>query len=162
MNPTAAASLDLRDIHAAPLPGLWPPAPGWWVLAAVLLAVLTVLAVWGYRRYRAYRQKCQIMHEIEQITARYKKGNTAIFVTEISTLLRRVALRRYARAQVAPLTGAAWLRFLDDTGGEGEFEKGVGRILEVGPYQSCAGEVPAAELLVLARQWVSKNLGAAA
>jgi hypothetical protein len=162
MNPTAAATLDLRDIHAAPLPAFWPPAPGWWVLTAVLLATLVVLAVWGYRRYRAYRQKVQIMAELEQLTSRYKKENNAVFATEISTLLRRVALRRYARTRVAPLTGAAWLRFLDDTGGEGEFEKGVGRILEVGPYQPDTAEVPAEELLALARQWVSKNLEAAA
>ena len=162
MNPTAAATLDLRDIHAAPLPAFWPPAPGWWLLAAVLLLVLAVLAVWGIRHYRAYRHKRQIMDELDQLSNSYTKENIPVFITGISTLLRRVALRRYARAQVAPLTGAAWLRFLDDTGGEGEFEKGVGRILEVGPYQSCAGEVPAAELLVLARQWVSKNLGAAA
>jgi len=162
MNPTAAASLDLRDIHAAPPPAFWPPAPGWWVLAAVLLGLLTVLTVWGYRRYRAIRQKRQIMHEIDQVTNRYANKYNAMFVAEISTLLRRVALQRYDRAQVAPLTGAAWLRFLDGTGGEGEFEKGVGRILEAGPYQSSTGEVPAEELLVLARQWVSKNLGAAA
>ena len=162
MNPTAVASLDLRDIHAAPPPAFWPPAPGWWVLAAVLLALLTVLTVWGYRRYRAYRRKRQIMHEIDQITDSYISKNNALFVTEISTLLRRVALQRYDRAEVAPLTGAAWLRFLDGTGGEGGFEKGVGRILEAGPYQPCTGEVSADELLALARQWVSRNLGAAA
>lgn len=161
MNPTAAA-LDLRDIHAAAPPAFWPPAPGWWVLAIVLFVALMALAVWGYRRYLAFRQKRQIMHEIDKITDSYLNKNTAIFVTEISTLLRRVALRRYDRAQVAPLTGAAWLRFLDDTGGEGEFEKGIGRILAVGPYQSCTSEVPAEELLALARQWVSRNLGAAA
>jgi len=162
MNPTAAATLDLRDIHAAPPPAFWPPAPGWWVLAAVLVAALVVLAVWGYRRYRVYRQKLQIMAELERLSSEYKKENNARFVTEISTLLRRVALRRYARTRVAPLTGPAWLRFLDETGGAGEFEKGVGRILGVGPYQPCTGEVPAEALLALARQWVSKNLGAAA
>jgi len=162
MNPTAAATLDLRDIHAAPPPAFWPPAPGWWVLAAVLLATLTVLAVWGYRRYRAYRQKRHIMNEVDQLTSCYTKENCAVFVTEISTLLRRVALRRYTRSRVAPLTGAAWLRFLDDTGGGGEFEKGVGRILAVGPYQPGTREVPADELLALARHWISKNLGAAA
>jgi len=162
MNPTTAVTLDLRDIHAAPPPGLWPPAPGWWVLAAVLLAALVLLAVWGYRRYRAYRQKLQIMDELERLTGEYTKENNAGFVTEISTLLRRVALRRYARTRVAPLTGSAWLRFLDDTGGAGEFEKGVGRILEVGPYQPGTDEVPAEELLALARRWVSKNLEAAA
>jgi hypothetical protein len=162
MNPVAAAALDLRDIHAAPPPPLWPPAPGWWILAVVLLAVLTMLAVWAYRRYRVYRQKSKILHEIEQLSDGYKNKNSAIFIAEISMLLRRVALRRYDRTQVAPLTGAAWLRFLDDTGGDGQFENGVGRILEVGPYQPCPGDVPAAELLVLTRQWISKNLGAAA
>jgi hypothetical protein len=162
MNPTAAATLDLRDIHAAPPPAIWPPAPGWWVLAAVLLVALVVLVVWGFRRYRVYRQKRQIMDELERLTSRYTNKNTAGFVTELSTLLRRVALRRYARTRVASLTGSDWLRFLDDTGGAGEFEKGVGQILEAGPYQPQTREVPVAALLALARQWVSKNLEVAA
>ena len=162
MNPTAAATLDLRDIHAAPPPAFWPPAPGWWVLAVVLLAALVVVAVWSVRRYRAYRHKCQIMDELERLTNRYTKENGADFVSEISTLLRRVALQRYARTRVASLTGSDWLRFLDNTGGAGKFEKGVGQILEAGPYQPQTREVPAAELLALARQWLRKNLEVAA
>lgn len=162
MNPTAAATLDLRDIHAAPLPALWPPAPGWWLLAAVLLLVLALLAVWSLRRYRAYRQRRQIMGELEQLSNSYSKENIPVFIAGISTLLRRVALRRYARARVASLTGADWLRFLDDTGGEGEFQQGAGRVLEVGAYQPNTGEVPAEALLALVRRWVSKNLEAAA
>ena len=163
MNPTAATTtLDLRDIHAAPPPAFWPPAPGWWVLMLVMLAVLVVLVVWGFRRYRAYRQKCQIMHELDQISNSYTKENVAGFITGVSTLLRRVALRRYERARVAPLTGSAWLRFLDDTGGDGEFEQGVGRVLEVAPYQPGTCEVPADALLRLVRRWIGKNLGAAA
>ena len=158
MNPTAAAMLDLRDIHAAPPPAFWPPAPGWWLLAAVLLLVLAVLAVWSFRRYRAYRQKCQIMDEIDQLIHCYSKENITAFITGVSTLLRRVALRRYARARVASLTGSDWLRFLDETGGEGKFEQGVGRILEVGPYQPRTHDVPAEVLLALVRRWVSKNL----
>jgi hypothetical protein len=63
---------------------------------------------------------------------------------------------------VASLTGSDWLRFLDDTGGEGEFQQGVGRVLEVGPYQPTTREVPAEALLALVRRWVSKNLEVAA
>ena len=49
MNPSAA--LDLRDIHAAPPPPFWPPAPGWWLLAVLVLIALAVLATWAWRRY---------------------------------------------------------------------------------------------------------------
>ena len=102
------------------------------------------------------------MDELEQLTSRYKKENAAGFVAELSTLLRRVALRRYTRTRVASLTGPDWLRFLDNTGGGGDFEKGVGQILEAGPYQPQIREVPAEELLKLVRIWVRKNLEVAA
>lgn len=162
MNPTAAAALDLRNIHAAPPPTFWPPAAGWWLLAAVLLALLVALVMWSLRRYRAYRQKRQIMNELDRLSDCYSNDNISGYIAEISTLLRRVALRRYARTRVASLTGPDWLRFLDETGGAGGFEKGVGRVLEVGPYQSSSSDVPVEALLVLVRQWVKKNLEVAA
>lgn len=158
MNPTAMATLDLRDIHAAAAPSLWPPAPGWWVLAVLLIAALAMTTHWLLRRYRFYRQKRNIMHELDTLTSSYSSNNTSEFVTRLSILLRRIALRRYARERVASLTGSDWLRFLDATGGDGDFEHGVGRILEVGPYRPQTRELPAEELLALARRWVKKNL----
>jgi hypothetical protein len=160
MNP--AAALDLRDIHAAPPPTFWPPAPGWWLLAAVLLVTLVILALWTYRRYRMVRQKRQIMLELERLSECYSKDNIQEFISELSTLLRRVALRRYARDRVASLTGPDWLRFLDATGGAGGFENGVGQVLESGPYQPALNEVPAEELLSLVRLWIRGNLEVAA
>jgi hypothetical protein len=160
MNPSAA--LDLRDIHAAPAPPFWPPAPGWWLLAVIVLIALVVLATWAWRRYRRYRYERQILLEVERLSDCYSDDNISCFITDISTLLRRVAIRRYSRAEVASLTGADWLRFLDATGGAGRFANGVGQILETGPYQPVLNDVPAEELLSLARRWISKNLTVAA
>ncbi|WP_139173042.1 DUF4381 domain-containing protein [Marinobacter sp. AC-23] len=39
----------LRDIHLPQTGGFWPPAPGWWVLAFVLLVAVAIL-VWAVRR----------------------------------------------------------------------------------------------------------------
>jgi len=162
MNPTAAATLDLRDIHAAAAPAAWPPAPGWWLLAALLIALLVIGTLWLLRRYRSYRLKCQIMDELDALTNRKLEENSVAFLAQLSILLRRIALRRYAREQVAALTGSDWLRFLDATGGGGDFEHGVGQILEAGPYRPHNRELPAEELLALARRWVKQNLGASA
>ena len=160
MNPSAA--LDLRDIYAAPPPPFWPPAPGWWLLAVIVLIALLVLATWAWRRYRRYRYKRQILLEVERLSDCYSNDNIPGFITGISTLLRRVAIRRYSRAAVASLTGPDWLRFLDATGGAGRFANGVGQVLETGPYQPVLNDVPAEELLSLARSWISKNLAVAA
>ena len=159
MNPTA--TLDLRDIHAAAPPAFWPPAPGWWVLAALLIAILVLTTVWCFRRYRLYRLKIQIMGEIEKLSDCSTK-NTEEFTARLSMLLRRIALRQYPRERVASLTGSDWLRFLDETGGDGDFEHGIGRILEVGPYRPQTSEQPREALLALARRWAKHNIKVAA
>ena len=163
MNPTAAATLNLRDIHAAAEPAVWPPAPGWWLLAVLLVAGLVSGSLWLLHRYRAYRLKCQIMDELDALTNSINNESSIEFLTQLSVLLRRIALRRYTREQVASLTGSDWLRFLDATGGNGDFEHGVGQVLEVGPYCPPHNrELPAEELLALARRWVKQNLKVAA
>jgi len=159
MNGTPPA-LDLRDIHSAPPPEFWPPAPGWWVLGMLVVAVLTVTIVWLYRRYRLYRQRQQVLAELDQLKALDTNQQAAKFTTAVSTLLRRVALMRYARQRVAPLSGAEWLRFLDETGGGGEFSTGAGQVLAYGPYAPQPQDVPVDRLLSLARSWIIKNLGA--
>ena len=43
---------ELRDIHLPEAVSLWPLAPGWWLLLALIAAVLGLsIAVW-LRRYR--------------------------------------------------------------------------------------------------------------
>ncbi len=69
-------------------------------------------------------------------------------------LLRRVALHRYAREEVASLSGEAWLAFLDGAlGPDAPFQDGPGRVLGVGPY---APEtlVETDALVALCERWI--------
>jgi hypothetical protein len=157
MNPSPLAGLDLRDIHAAPPPEFWPPAPGWWVLTALLLGALIVIgwrltAIWRRRRRQA-----RILGELEALSARSPDQ----LASRVSTLLRRVALMCFERREVAPLTGDAWLAFLDRTGGDGAFTSGAGNVLATAPYLS-AEQVTGIDndaLISLARRWITRNLG---
>jgi hypothetical protein len=154
VDPAQLAALDLRDIHEPALPSLWPPAPGWWLLAAVLLVLLMWLARLGWRAWRRLRLRQRVLRELAALPA---TDDCALLVAGVSALLKRVALRRFDRERVAKLTGAGWLAFLDRTGGNGQFAEGPGRVLEQGPYAPTS-DCDAPALRALARVWLAKNL----
>lgn len=156
--PTAPADplAGLKDIHLPPDPSWWPPAPGWWVLAAVLLLVIGWIA---WRAVGAYRRRARlrrVLARLDELERSYRPENACEFVAAISTLLRRVALARYPRDRVAPLSGHDWLDFLDRHGGKGRFTQGPGKILAEGAYRPDC-EVDPRELAALARDWIARQ-----
>ena len=130
------AELPLRDIHASPPPEWWPPAPGWWALAAVGLIVI----VWGawllVRELGRRRRQRQVLAELEAIHADWAAhGQDDRFLAELSAFLRRVALALAGR-RFAGVTGKRWLLALESLGAEpGTLSAGPGVALIDGPYQ---------------------------
>jgi hypothetical protein len=145
--------LPLRDIHGPPAPGLWPPAPGWWVLVGLLLLLLVLLVRTLHRRYGALRRRREILEELAALRGRDAGADLA---AEVSALLKRVALARFPRSEVASLTGQAWVEFLDRNGGGGRFVSGPGRSLAEGPYAPAPRFDPE-DLLALAGDWIRRN-----
>lgn len=101
----------LRDIHL-PHVGWWPPAPGWWLLFALALA-LFALGLWQLRRaWRRRRWRAALHAELAALAAAHASNeDDAELARGLSALLRRAALRRQPSA--AALHGAAWLDFLE-------------------------------------------------
>lgn len=106
---------NLRDIHLPAEAGWWPPAPGWWILAALLL--LLPLLWYGWQRWNkrerspVYRRAA--LAELEQLHDSYLRDqDSAAFVQGMSGLLKRVALQCYDPASVAALSGQQWGEFL--------------------------------------------------
>lgn len=153
---TDPAALPLRDIHLPDAPGWWPPAPGWWLIA-VLVALAAVAALVLVRRRRQRRPLDQALGELARLEREAAAGAaTAHVLAQLSSLLRRVALTRWPRAEVAGLAGEAWTAFLARTGGGACFESGPGRHLADGPYRPTPALAPEqlAELLAASRAWV--------
>lgn len=150
------ASLNaLRDIHLPPPPGLWPPAPGWWLVALAILAAGLAL-----RRRRASRRRPlrDALNEIDRLAQTYRIDADAVRLAGgISTVLRHYACLRFPDATIAGLTGAEWLRFLDERGGNGDFRDGPGAALASLPYRA-VGIVDGDALIALARRWLEANV----
>jgi hypothetical protein len=97
---------NLRDIVVPPAVSFWPPAPGWWVLgAACVIAVGFVIAV-AVRHWQRNAYRREALRALEKADG-----------CDISAILKRAALAAFPRERVASLNGAAWLAFLDRTGG---------------------------------------------
>tara|TARA_R110000782_G_scaffold15189_2_gene44558 strand:+ start:39 stop:539 length:501 start_codon:yes stop_codon:yes gene_type:complete len=155
MQGTDPASLPLRDIHLPDAVSWWPLAPGWWAL--VMLLVITVLLT-GYliRRYRNHKISALFLakQELERIKTDFNiNQDKSNLVKELSELIRRLSISILPRQESAGLTGAEWLRFLDQYSDKNEFDNGIGRVLIEAPYQADP-EFNSDELIQLISAWI--------
>jgi hypothetical protein len=121
----------LRDIHLPEAPSLWPPAPGWWILLAAVLAAI----VWaGYRVYRRWRRFAPVREAgrlYRALQAEFSRGACTPdeYLHRANALLKRLAVFGLRDAFARPLTGRAWLAYLDERVGAPDFSAGPGACL---------------------------------
>lgn len=154
MNPL---DLPLRDIHLPGVIPFWPPAPGWWILTALVL-VSVLGGWWSYRRYQDRQRSATRLArvQLQQIVSRYEADRNALeLVSELSILLRRLSISLFPRTEVASLTGQAWLEFLDRQSGQSHFSNGSGRLLSEAPYRREVSVGEAEQVLDYCRQWLN-------
>lgn len=129
---TDAISLDrLHDIIVPEAVPWWPPAPGWyWVLGLVVAMLLTALIKelirWQHNRYR--REALAELARQEAALENPELRPSALL--GIAELLKRTAVTGFQREHVATLTGPKWFAFLDHTARGSGFRDGLGAMLE--------------------------------
>jgi hypothetical protein len=153
----AQQTLQLEDIHLPASPTLWPPAPGWWIAFALLLAVIGFSGVRAYRYRKIRRQRQHILNALKVLQQDLAQQADPEAFVSINQLLRRLALMFYPREQVASLTGRDWLEFLDRSGNTHDFTQGMGRLLGDAPYQNQLPEnIDIAGFSAVVERWVKQ------
>lgn len=145
----------LRDIHLPEPVGWWPPAPGWWLLAFVVSVVVVALVFFLRGRFVNNRYRTVALNTLSGLDG-HDNDSASEVLTEISAILRRVAIQTYGRQRVAPLAGDAWLAFLDDTGKTSEFSSGAARVLGSELYRPTV-EADIEQVLVIAKKWIKEH-----
>ena len=139
---------NLRDVILPADPGFWPPAFGWWLLLVAIIVVLIGAVVLARALYLRIRARTPV-DEFDALV----KLQPHQAITQLSILMRRVAIANYSRPAVAGLCGEAWLKFLDQSGNTDQFTNGVGRVLTSGPYTATPPE-HLEPLFKLCRDWI--------
>ncbi len=142
----------LRPIHAPPSVSWWPPAPGWWLLAFLLLGLIVFL-VWLYLAGRVMRQALRELSMLEN-----RRGlSDREFAVGISLILRRYVIACFGYKDAVALAGVKWLRFLQEHAPAGvDFLNGPARVLG-GDIYSEGCSVDREGLVSAARIWIRKN-----
>lgn len=140
MNPE---DLPLRDLHLPTDIGWWPLAPGWWLLAGLLVLALLYLVYRLWRSWRRAAPRRAALAEFRQLRDQFDRDNNLVsFVNGISTLLRRAMLSCQPRQDIAGVVGEEWLRLLDRGMKRPGFQDGIGRCLADLPYRAEAALQP--------------------
>ncbi|WP_170287385.1 DUF4381 domain-containing protein [Halioglobus maricola] len=113
MNPNdpLAALNPLRE--PAPI-SAWPYAPGWWLLAVLLLTGIAALLWVLVQRRRRNLYRRQGLAALAVIEQRYAQMNDPLTcVSDVNRVLKTVALHAYPDENVAALHGYEWVTFLE-------------------------------------------------
>ncbi|TQV80995.1 DUF4381 domain-containing protein [Exilibacterium tricleocarpae] len=146
-NPTQPPIPNLLDIELPDPVTLWPPAPGWWLVAAagctlLLWAALKLRAYWRHNAYRRAAKAAALAawrdYESDRDGARYARA--------LNRLLKRTALAAYRRPLVAKLSGEAWANFLASTAGSQTPSAAMLAFLRSAPYRTATDPANTAEL----------------
>jgi hypothetical protein len=147
----------LRDIHSPGMIETWPPAPGWWMLAALGALLVIAALTWLFRYWRANRYRREAMSELTQLFENWQKNEDDLaYLESLQRLLKRAALTSFPREDVAGLTGEAWVQFLDRTTGSRDFSIGEAEALIDGTYRPDIS-VDIESLHLVAKGWIQKH-----
>ena len=136
--PLDIQQLDLRDIHLPEAISWWPIAPGWLIIFAGTILIIT--AIFIARKIYLKRQLGRDIHtELDDIKQQYKQTeNKSQLAKSLSILLRRANISYYPKTDSAGLIGSEWLTYLDSTmtasSTEKKFQSDIGKVLLSAPY----------------------------
>jgi hypothetical protein len=164
VNPDLAAAR-LHDIQGLDPVSIWPLAPGWWLIMAALLGLWMLKGLLrhglpAWRRSRRTRWHRDASRRLYALRARVNREDAKTIATELSELLRRIAIARCGRDACAGLSGDDWLDWLASHDPYHFDWKGRGRLLLNLPYAPPVSDDhrPALHDMINATQaWISQG-----
>jgi hypothetical protein len=157
------ASLDrLHDISEPAPVFWWPPAPGWYVIAALLLILAATVMVRAVLRLRANLYRWTALARLDALVARIDAGDDpGAVLVQAAELGKRTALAAFVRTDIASLSGARWVEWLNRHGNGVAFHGESARLLADTVYRPAGAAAqtpePCRQTLHTLRHWIRKH-----
>ena len=153
----------LADIHLPSPVSFWPPAPGWWLLALLLIALLT-FAIIKALEARKQRQICAFaLKELDKAYDSFQNQDGSdpgglnqarlVLLNNFNAVLRRVALWHFPKHNIASLGGRAWVDFIREKGESSLLTDEIAEALEEGRFKAHC-DIDAEQLHQFGERWI--------
>jgi len=121
----------LRDLHLPADPAWWPPAPGWWLLALMLLCGVVMLVRFLLRLHRSRQPFREARRLYAELHARYRAGtiDAKAYLHGSNELLKRLVIFGIRAPEARRANDENWLALLDALSDSTAFTEGPGRAL---------------------------------
>ncbi len=135
----------LKDIHLPVEPTWWPPAPGWWVLALIVIGLI----IWAAGRLRAaYRRRRPLKLArgyYDEVYSAFSRGEIdgPAYLQQTNELLKRLYVHGVGDDRARSANDENWLAYLDARSGDNAFTQGPGRQLGNQRFQPTPDADPA-------------------
>ncbi len=139
---------NLKDLQLPEAVSIFPLAPGWYGVIAILVLIMFAIGYWQIRRLHKLQRVSNIITLLDSIALQ----NNPQLLAEVSILLKRVAREKFPEQQPQSLFGDKWLQFLDKSGKTTNFTQGAGSIL-LDVYQNKPLENPE-KLITIIKTWL--------
>lgn len=157
-DPKAALLAQMDDVKTPGEIGIWPPAPGWWLLSLLILLSLFSIGRYIVKKIKSQRYRKYALRELASIAK--NKNDKALCYENIMQVLKRTFFTAYpnSRAYVAGVYGKQWLQLLQKTSKTSTSIDELGNIIDTELYGKANDESKFLnELIALSNNWVKHH-----
>ena len=147
----------LRDIHLPEPISWWPPAPGLWLVAILLLTIIFFATRWLIKRRRNNSYRREALQQLEHISSAYDDKLEQCH--ELMALLRRTAKTAYPKQTLESELNPVFFSRLNQYCKQPVFDEQLVKQLGELPYQAnpTISSSMLQQLSEAANQWLKKH-----
>ena len=147
---------DIAEVVAPPAIDWLPQTPGWYLVLAIVLAFAARRAWRALRKWYRNRYRREALTRLRELA---DAGDDSIALARgANTLLKLTAMAARSRAEVASLTGAAWVSWLNAQCPGAVFGAREAQVLVEGSYRELPlDEETRASLFSAMARWITDH-----
>ena len=150
--------LPLEDIIPPSLIDFWPLALGWWLLLALVIALI-VISVIAYRRYQkhwVYRKEALSLLQATLKQWQQKEFSDSVFYQHLFGIVKRTALTAYPEQNIASTYGDQWLTLLKKQAPDIKVDNTIIEAICFAQYQKTT-EADSQSVYQFCEQWIKQH-----